>query len=86
MPMAFSEFEIDLLRVTRIGLEDYLELVMQLEAVRVLAVTPIVGAHGGFHISYVPRLGAKHAQEGSGVHGPCTDLGVVRLPEHTAAL
>ena len=82
----FQRIEIDLLRVARVRLEDDLELVMLLEAVGVLAVTAIIGAHGGLDIGHVPRLGPQHAQEGSGVHGPGADLGVVGLPEQGAAL
>lgn len=59
---------------------------MHLEAVGVLAVAPIVGTHGGFHVGHVPRLGTQHAQEGGRVHRPGANLGIVRLPEHGTAL
>ena len=82
----FERVEIDLLRVPRVRFEDDLELIMQLKAIRVLAVTPIIGSHRRFDIRHVPRLGAEHAQKGGGIHRPCTDLGVVGLPKNTAAL
>jgi len=55
-----------------------------LEAVGVLAVTPVVGAHRRLDIGDVPRLGSEHAQEGGRVHRPCADLGVVRLCDETS--
>src|SRR5581483_9734380 len=79
----FERLEIEFLRVAGIGLEDDLILIMQLKAVGILAVAPIVGADGGFDIGDVPGFGSEDAQEGGGVHRPCADLGVVRLRNET---
>ncbi len=75
----FERVEIKLLRVAGIGFQDDLKLGGLREAVRILAVAPVIGADGGFDVSHIPRLGAEHAQEGGGVHCPCADLGVIRL-------
>lgn len=61
-----------------------MKLRMKLEAVGVLAVTPIVGAHRRLDIGDVPRFGSEHTQEGSRVHRPCADLGVIRLGDETS--
>ena len=74
-----ERLEIQFLRVARVGLEDYLKLGVLLEAVGVLAVTPVIGAHRRLDVRHVPRFGSEHAQEGGRVHRPCTDLGVVGL-------
>ena len=59
---------------------------MHLEAVRVLAIAPIVRPHGRFDVRHIPRLGTEHAQKGGRVHRPGADLGVIGLPEQSAAL
>ena len=80
----FERLEIEFLRVARVGLEDDLILGVQLEAVGVLAVTPVVGADRRLDVRHVPRLGSEHAQEGGRVHRPCADLGVVRLGDQAS--
>ena len=80
----FERLEIEFLRIARIGLENDLILRMQLEAIRILAVTPVVGTDRRLDIRHVPRLRSEHAQEGGRVHRPCADLGVVRLCDQTS--
>ena len=80
----FERLQVEFHRVAGIRLEDDLELVMQLEAVGVLAVAPIVRADGGFHVGHVPGFGAQHAQEGGRVHRAGADLGVVGLADQAA--
>ena len=75
----FERLEIEFLRVARVGLEDDLILGVQLEAVGVLTVAPVIGADRRLDVRHVPRLGSEHAQEGGRVHRPCADLGVVGL-------
>ncbi len=82
----FQGVEVQLYRVARIGLEDDLELGVLLEAVGVLAVTPVVRTHGGFNIGNIPRLGTEHTQEGVGIHRAGTHLGVVGLGDEAAFL
>jgi len=75
----FKRLKVEFLRVARVGLEDDLILGVQLEAVGVLAVTPVIGADRRLDVRHVPRLGSEHAQEGGRVHRPCAHLGVVGL-------
>ncbi len=82
----FERLEVEFLRIPRVGLEDDLVLGVQLEAVGVLAVTPVIGADRRLDVRHVPRLGAEHAQEGGRVHRPCTHLGVVGLGDETAVV
>ena len=80
----FERLEVEFLRVRWIWLKDDLILGVQLEAVGVLAVTPVIGADRRLDVRHVPRLGSEHAQEGGRVHRPCTDLGVVGLGDQTS--
>lgn len=82
----FERVEVDFLRVARVGLEDDLKLRVQLKAVGILAVAPVVGADGRLDVGDVPRFGSEHAQEGVGVHRPRADLGVVGLGDEPAAV
>jgi len=75
----FERLEVEFLRVARVGLEDDLILGVQLEAVGVLAVTPVIGTDRRLDVRHVPRLGSEHAQEGGWIHRPCAHLGVVGL-------
>ena len=54
----FERLEVEFLRVSRVGLEDDLILGVELEAVGVLAVTPVIGADRRLDVRHVPRLGA----------------------------
>ncbi len=80
----FERLEIQLLRIAWVGLENDLKLGMQLEAVGVLAVAPVIGADRRLDVTDVPRFGSEHAQEGVGIHRPCADLGVVRLGDQAS--
>ena len=81
-----QRLEVKLLRVAGIGLEDDLELVVHLHAVRVLAVTPIIRADGGLDVSHVPRLGTQDAQGGSGVQRARAQLRIIRLPDQATVI
>lgn len=59
---------------------------MLLHPVGVIPKAAIVGANARFNVDDVPRLGAKDAQNGSGVHRARPNLDVVRLPDETALL
>jgi len=80
----FEGLQVKFLWVAGVGFENDLELVVQLEAVGVVAITPVVGADGGFDVGDVPGFGPEHAQGGGGVHGARADLGIVGLPEEAA--
>ena len=84
MPERLQRFQVQLLRVARIGLEDHLELVVLLQAVGVFAVAAIVRADGGLDVAHVPGLGPEHAQEGGRVISAGADLGVIGLPDQAA--
>lgn len=70
--------------IAGVGFEDDLKLGVELEAVWVFAVTPVIGADGRLDVRHVPWFGSEHAQEGVGVHRPCTDLGVVGLGDEAS--
>jgi hypothetical protein len=63
------------------GFQRNLELVIVLEAVRVLAVAPILRAARWLHIGGAPRLRADRAQEGTGVEGAGADFHVIGLEQ-----
>ena len=67
-------------------LQDHLELVKLLHAVRVLAVAPVGRAPRRLDEGDVPRLGPDRAQERRRVVGARADLRVVRLDDEAAAL
>ena len=71
--------EIAFLGVARVRLQDDLQLVMHLQAVRVVAKASVVGSDAGLDVDHVPRLRAEHAQNRGGVHGAGADLHVVGL-------
>jgi hypothetical protein len=78
--------EIALDDVVRIRLHHHLVLVVALQAVRVLAVTPIGGTTRGLHVGRVPRFRPQCAQEGGGMEGAGTDFEVERLDQHATLL
>src|SRR3546814_329566 len=61
------------------GLENDLELVIMLQAIRVLAVSAILGTTGWLHIGGAPRLGTDRAQKRGGVRCSRADLHVIGL-------
>lgn len=65
------------------GLDDDLVLIVVLEPVRVLPVSTVRGTAGGLHIGDPPWIGPEAAQEGGRVEGPCPDLKVIGLLQHT---
>ena len=86
MPNARSECEVELLHVERRRLEDHLELVVLVDAHRVLAEAAVAGPPRGLAVGDAPRLGTEHAEEGVRVHRPRADLEVVRLLQDAALL
>ena len=83
-PQSSQRFKINILRVLWGWLEDDLILDVLIKAVGVFAVTPVVGADGGFHVGHVPGFRAEDAESGGWVHGSCADFGVVWLPDQAA--
>ena len=70
----------------RRGFDHHLELVVVLQAERVLAVAAVGRAARGLHVGGAPGLRADRAQEGRGVEGAGADLHVVGLQDHAALL
>src|SRR3974390_1669830 len=60
-------------------LHDYLELVIMLEAVGILAIAAVGGTARRLHVGHVPRLGAEDAEKRSRVEGAGPLFAVVRL-------
>ena len=69
MPRAPQALQVDLLHVVGRGLEDDLELVEVLQAVRVVAVAAVRGAARGLDVGRAPGLGPDAAEEGRRVEG-----------------
>jgi hypothetical protein len=81
-----ERLEVRIHHVARRGLQQHLVLIELLEAMRVLAVAPVLGAARRLDVGDAPRLGPERAQERGGIEGPGADLGRVGLLEYTAAL
>ena len=86
MPMAASDFEIELLQVRRRRLQDDLELVVVLQPVRVLAVAAVLRPARGLHIGGLPRLRPQRAQRRRRMERAGADLHVVGLQDDAALL
>ncbi len=78
-------FQINLLRITGIGLEDDLKLRVLLQPIGIVAIAAIVGADGRLDVGHVPWLRPQHAQGGGGIHRARADLMIVGLPQRAAA-
>ena len=71
--------QIALLGVAGVRLQDDLQLMVHLQAIRVVAEAAVVRPDTGFDVHHVPRFRAQHAQNGGGVHGAGADLHVIGL-------
>ena len=78
--------QVELLGVDRRGLDEHLELIVVLHAVRVLAVAAVGGTAAGLRIAGAPLGGTERAQRGRGMEGTGTDLGVIGLHNDAALL
>jgi hypothetical protein len=76
--------QVELLGVTRLRLEDHLELGVGLQAVGVVAVAGVIRTDAGLDIGDTPGLGTEHAQRRGRVEGSGTDLGIHRLGDNAA--
>ena len=72
------------LDIVRAWLADDLELMMLVQAVRVVAIAAVSRAARRFDIGNVPRFRPERAQEGSRVHGPCPFFYIIRFIDDTA--
>ena len=78
--------QVKLLSINRRGLNEHLELIVVLHAVRVLAVAAVGGTAAGLRIAGAPFGGTERAQRGRGMEGTGTDLGVIGLHNDAALL
>lgn len=51
-----------------------LELRVPLHSVWIQAISRVVWADGGLHVSHAPGLRTQYSEEGGGIHGPCPHL------------
>ena len=78
--------QVELLGVDRRRLDEHLELIVVLHAVRVLAVAAVGGTAARLRIAGAPLGGTERAQRGRGMEGTGTDLGVIGLHNDAALL
>ena len=78
--------QVELLGVDRRRLDEHLELIVVLHAVRVLAVAAVGGTAARLSIAGAPLGGTERAQRGRGMEGTGTDLGVIGLHNDAALL
>ncbi len=83
-PSARNDAEIQIEDLQRRGFDDHLELVVVLQAERVVAVAAIGGTARGLHVRRRPRLGADGAQKRRGVKRAGAHFHVVGLQDHAA--
>ena len=76
--------EVQLLAVGRRRLQDYLQLVIMLQPVRVVAIAAIGRAARRLHIRGAPRLRPQRTQRRCRMEGAGADLDVVGLQDHAA--
>ncbi len=79
-----QRLQIPFLDVGGRGLEHYLVLVIVLQAVRVLAITAVLGTARGLHVRGIPRLRPDGTQESRGVERARAHLHVIGLQQHAA--
>jgi hypothetical protein len=78
--------EVEVEDVERRGLDGHLELIVVLQAERVVAVAAVGGATRGLHVRGAPRFGAERAQKRRAVEGAGAHFHVVGLQDHAALL
>ena len=82
----FEALEIALLRVTRVRLQDDLELMVHLHAIRILPEAAVVGTDAGLDVHHIPGLWAEDAQGRSRIHRASAHLDIVGLLYQAALL
>ena len=81
-----ERLQVHVLDVGRRRLDDDLVLVVVTEAIRVLAVATVGGAHGRLDVGRAPRARVEAAQKGRRVERAGPDLRVIRLHDDAALL
>ena len=77
-------FQIQVLDVFRAWLDQYLKLIVVLQAVGVFAITPVLGPSAGLRVGNGYGFGAKRSEKGARMEGSGTHLNVVRLDQIAA--
>ncbi len=80
----FQGAQIEFLNVVGGRLDDHLELVVVLQAVRVFTVAAVSRTAGRLHVGAGDGLGAQGAQAGHGVRSTGTHFHIQRLNDGTA--
>ena len=78
--------QVQLLNVVRRRLHDDLELMMLVQAVRIVAVAAVSRAAGRLHICHIPRLRPQYTQKSKRIHGTGALFYIIRLAEDAALL
>ena len=81
-----ERLQIEILDVVRRRLQDHLELIIMLQAVRVLAVAAILRTPRGLHIGRVPWLGSERPQSRRRMERAGADFHVIGLQDHAAII
>src|SRR3990172_7846754 len=76
--------QIDILNIIRDGLQDYLELIVMLEAVGVLAIPAVSGSPRRLNIRNPPGLRPQYPEECSRIECAGPDFNIVRLSDYAA--
>src|SRR5579862_3473396 len=79
-------FEIERLAIGRRRLQDDLELVIVLQPVGILAITPVGRPARGLHISGAPGIGPERAQGRRRMKGPRPHLDIIGLENHATLI
>jgi len=80
---ALKTLQIEILDVSRGRFHYYLELIVVLQAVRILAIAPVSRPAGRLNICYVPCIRPEDTQKSGRVKGSRTYLHIKRLMENT---
>jgi hypothetical protein len=85
-PKALERIEIQILNIKRGWFKNNLKLVVMLETVGILAIAPIRGTAGGFHICDIPGFWTQRAEKSCGIEGSGTLFYIVGLLNDTPFL
>ena len=78
--------QIQILNIVGRGFERDLELVIMLQAVRVVAVAAVFRAAAGLHIGHIPRFGTQRAQTGGRVRRARAHFDIERLDDRATLI
>src|SRR5262249_44466820 len=85
-PDRVERLEIEVLEIGRVRFEDYLELIIILKPVWILAIAAVFRPPRRLHVSGIPRLGPERAQSRRRMKRAGADLHVVGLKNDAAPI